>query len=76
MNKVARVWLSDLCEGWTLAVSHMKTLVQFLASQYKKDIKLLKSVQRWTTKMVKGLEGKVCEEQLRSLGLLSLEQRS
>ena len=58
MNKVARVWLSDLCEGWTLAMSHMKTLVQFLASQCKKDIKLLRSIQRRAIKMVKELEGR------------------
>ena len=45
-------------------------------SQYKKNVKLLESVQRRVTEMVKGLEGKVCEEQLRSLGLPSPEQRS
>ena len=33
-------------------------------------------VQGRDTKMVRGLKGKVCEEQLGSLGLLSPEQRS
>ena len=44
--------------------------------QHQGDIKLLDSVQRRDMKMGKGLEGKVCEEQLRSLGVLSAEQRS
>ena len=43
--------------------------------QYKEDIRL-ETVQRSTTKIGKGIEGKTHEEQLRSLCLFSPEQRS
>jgi len=54
---------------------HVKNCVWFGDPHYNKDIEVLEHIQRRAVKLVKDLEHKCYEEQLRELGCLSWRKR-
>lgn len=72
-TNLLREGIVQLCSA--VAWPQFKYCVLFCVLQYKKDRKLLESIQWWATKMGMCLGSKMDEQQLRSLGLFNLEKR-
>ncbi|PKU45017.1 transient receptor potential cation channel subfamily m member 6 [Limosa lapponica baueri] len=65
----------DLALAWNRLDIAKKHILVY-GQHWKNDIEVLEHVQRRATKLAKGLENKFCYDQLRELGLSSLERRS
>jgi len=54
---------------------HLEPCVQLWSPQHRKDVELLKRVQRRATETIRGMEHLSYDDRLRELGLVSLEKR-